>query len=294
MTESRYIFFFFFNFFFQACLWGQNHNLQALQSEVFLHPADAFTAYTLQRGEMVYNQPPFVLPLPGWAMYGLTSDVTVEIDLLPLVGGLFQKPHLPVPSINIRWALMAQKHFRPAIALETMYQHLWNPVTQSQKPFIQRKGNSWFGRLNFSWKLSDKLHTHFSAGVTYTENLYMLNSDTVNPIEKHIYSTFTPDVSGSIDYRPKPWISLHASLSYGTTFVYLDNIPLKRQISYGFRVAPFYKSRKSFFRHFRMEFIGFYMYFPAIRESISSLLPVFPYLYWQWNFRNKKSRRKAG
>ncbi len=271
----------------------QNLKESHLQNEIFLHPADAFTAYTLKKGEWTYNQPPFVLPLPGWAMYGITNRITMEIDLLPLVGGFFQKPHLPVPSVNFRFFLSPQNRWIPAIAFETMYQHLWNEVTQSEKPVVKRKGNSWFGHFNFSWKISRNFYTHFSAGMSYVENLYFHNGDTIQPREKFYSRSLTPDINLSLDYRIRPWISFHLTASYGTTFVYLDNIPHKRQISYGFRVAPFYRSRKAFFRNFRAEFIGFYIYLPDINAEIKSFLPVFPYFYWQWTFSNKKSRRSG-
>lgn len=265
---------------------GQPHSLKGLQIETLLHPADGFTAYTLQKGEFVYNQSPFTLPLPSWAWWGITDNITAEIDLLPLIGGLFQDPHLPVPSFNFRFKLINQDGYRPAIAFETMYQHLWNEEIQSDQPnaVVSRKGNSWYNHFNFSWKLAPKLYTHLSLGATYAENLSFSNNDSLNTIEKFYPKSFTPDINISVDYRTQPWISLHATGSYGTTFVYLDNIPRKQQISYGYRLAPFYKSRWGFLRTFRAEFIGYHIYIPDIKESIESILPVFPYFYWQWTF----------
>jgi len=268
-----------------AC--GQEHELNGLQAETFLHPADAFTAYTLKKGEFVYNQSPFTLPLPSWAWWGISDRITAEIDLLPLIGGLFQEPHWPVPSFNFRFKLGEQKDILPALAFESMYQHLWNTVIQSDRPnaVVSRKGNSWYGHLNFSWKVHSRFYTHLSIGATYVENLYFSNGDTSNLLEKFYPTSWSPDFSLSIDYRAKPWLSLHASGSYGTTFVYLDNIPRKVQLSYGFRVAPFYKSKWGILRTFRAEFIAFYIYLPDVRSSIESFLPIFPYFYWQWRMR---------
>ncbi len=264
---------------------GQNDTLKGLQSDILLHPADGFTAYTLQKGEFVYNQSPFILPLPGWAWWGISDGVTVEIDLLPLVGGLFEKPYLPVPSFNFRFKILNQKRIVPTVSFETMYQHLWNEVIQSDISgvFVSRKGNSWFNRLNMSWKLSNRFHTHFSFGVTFVEYLFFSNKDSIHLIEKEHNNLLSPDISISLDYRMKPYISFHTSLSYGTTFVYLDNIPRKQQLTYGFRLAPFYKNKFGFLRNLRAEFIAFYIYLPDINKSITSLLPVFPYFYWQWN-----------
>ena len=267
-------------------VFGQSDTLKALQTETFLHPADGFTAYTLKKGEFVYNQSPFTLPFPSWAWWGITDNITAEIDLLPLIGGLFQKPNLPVPSFNFRFKLLDQEQWIPSIALETMYQHLWNEIIQSDQPnaIVSRKGNSWYNRFNFSWRMNPKLYTHLSMGVTYAENLYFSNNDPVHLIEKFYPKSFTPDINLSLDYRWKPWMSLHVTGSYGTTFVYLDNIPRKQQISYGFRMAPFYKNKWGILRTFRAEFIGYYIHLPDINESIESMLPIFPYFYWQWMF----------
>lgn len=273
--------------FFPLLAVGQTDTLLGIQKEIFLHPADGFTAYTLNKGEFVYNQSPFTLPFPSWAWYGITDNITAEIDFLPLVGGLFQKPHLPVPSFNFRFKLVEQKRLIPSIALETMYQHLWREITQSDQPnaIVSREGNSWYNHLNFSWRINPKLYTHLSVGTAYVENLYFSNNDTLNLKEKFYPTSFMPDFNVSVDYRWKPWISLHATGSYGVTFVYLDNIPRKQQISYGFRVAPFYNNKKGVLKNLRAEFIGYHIYLPDINESIESILPIFPYFYWQWTFK---------
>ncbi len=263
---------------------GQMTEKKDLQNETFLHPADGFTAYTLKKNEFIYNQSPFTLPLPSWAWWGITDHITAEIDLLPLIGGLFEKPHLPVPSFNFRFKLKDQSNWIPAIAFETMYQHLWNTNVQSDQAnaIISREGNSWYNHLNFSWKIRTHFYTHFSVGISYTENLYLSNNNPLDLKEIFYPKLISPDINLSLDYRVKPWVSLHSTFSYGSTFVYLDNIPKKEQISYGFRLAPFYKNKRGFFRNFRAEFIGFYIYLPDIDESIESILPIFPYFYWQW------------
>ncbi len=279
--------------FFGHLIYGQSDVSNGLQTETLLHPADGFTAFTLKKGEFVYNQSPFTLPFPSWAWLGITDYITAEIDLLPLIGGLFQEPHLPVPSFNFRFKLMEQDKLMPSIAFETMYQHLWNEVIQSEQAnaIVSRKGNSWYNHFNLSWKMNNRFYTHLSFGVTYVENLYFSNNDSLKKIEKFYPKSFTPDVNLSFDYRWKPWISLHTTGSYGTTFVYLDNIPRKQQISYGFRVAPFYKNRRGILRTLRAEFIAYYINIPDIKESIASILPIFPYFYWQWTIKGKKNKR---
>lgn len=272
---------------------SQYDSLLGIQSDIFLHPADGFTAYTLKKNEFVYNQSPFTLPFPSWAWWGITDNITAEIDLLPLLGGIFQEPHIPVPSFNFRFKLIDQTRGIPTIAFETMYQHLWNENIQSDHPqvFVSRKGNSWYNHFNFSWEVSDIFYTHLSLGVSYVENLKFVNTDSINRIEKFYPSSFTPDFNLSLDYRAKPWISLNATVSYGSTFIYLDNIPRKKQLSYGYRIAPFYKNKRSFLRNFRAEFIAYYINLPDINESIVSIIPVFPYFYWQSTFQRKQAKK---
>ncbi len=270
---------------------SQDKIISNIQTEVLLHPANGFTAYTLKKGEFIYNQSPFTLPFPSWAWWGITDNITAEIDLLPLIGGFFQEPHLPVPSFNFRFKIKDQKGVSPAIAFETMYQHLWRTQNQSDQSNLRierQRGNTWFNRFNFSLKNANNLHLHFSAGLTYTENLLIENKDTANYIGEFFPKTINPDVSFSLDWRIKPWLSSHFTSSYGTTFVYLDNIPRKYQLSYGFRLAPFYKNKYGILKHFRKEFIGFYMWLPDAQESIESVVPIFPYFYWQWTLKGKK------
>lgn len=270
---------------------SQTDSLRGLQTDIMLHPCDAFTAYTLKKNEFVYNQSPMTLPVPSWAWWGITDKITMEFDLLPLLGGLLQEPFLPVPSFNFRFKLLEQKNFRPHLAYEFMIQHLWtnqNQLDVASMRIERNGGTSFYNHLNASWLIRPKLHLHVSTGVTYTQNLLIESKDSVNYSGKFFKQTVNPDFSVSIDYRPKPWISAHLTSSYGTTFVFLDNIPRKYQIGYGFRVAPFYKNKYGFLRTFRFELTSLYMYFPDAKESLNTYLPIFPYFYWQWKCNKKK------
>lgn len=286
---------FIFTSLFLCCIhlgFAQKDSLKGLQNDIYLHPADGFTAYTLKKNEFVYNQSPFTLPFPSWAWWGITDRITAEIDLLPLIGGLFQDPHLPVPSFNFRFKIVDQKKLMPTIAFETMYQYLWNENAQvdDDNLWITRKGHSWYNRFNFSWKLGETNHIHFSGGMTYSQNLLFQTKDTINSVSKQHYNSITPDFSLSFDSRPLSWLSYHITASYGTTFVYLDNIPRKYQLSYGFRVAPFWKLKPTILNSFRIEFIGFYMTFPDVPGTVQSIVPIFPYFYWQWTPKKRKKK----
>lgn len=269
---------------------GQKDSLQGLQTDVFLHPADGFTAYTLKKRTFIYNQSPLSLPLPSWAWWGITDNITAEIDLLPLLGGFFQKPNLPVPSFNFRFKLKDQNKLNPALAFETMFQYLYNPIDQSNNIYFAswRKGASWFNRVNASWCIKSKFYIHVSAGVTYSHYLRLINKDSQYYKEKIFVDKISPDASLTFDYRFKR-ISYHATVSYGTTFIGIDNVPRKFQIVYSVRVAPFYKFKYGILRNFRFDWQGFYVAFPDIMAS--AYIPIFiPYVYWQWTIKNRQKQ----
>ena len=263
-------------------IFASSDTLRGLQRDVFLHPLDGFTAYTFHKNEVVYSQSLFTLPLPSWAWWGITDRITAEIDLLPLIGGLFQEPHLPVPSFNFRFRLMDKGKF--AVALEVMYQHLWRDVYQSEKPhpIVKRRGNSLYAHVNFSRKVGRRFYVHLSTGFTYQDYLYISGADSVNPSTVELRNFFTPDVSLSLGYRWRSWISFHGTASHGSTFKYLDNVPRKWQLTYGFRLAPFYGSGVGILRNMRLEFAAFCIYLPDVREAIVFPVPLIPYFYWQW------------
>lgn len=264
-------------------------SLRGLQNDIYLHPVNSNTAYTLRKLEFVYNQAPGTLPFPSWAWIGITDWLTAEIDLLPLVGGLFVEPHWPVPSFNFRFRLQRQQGWKPALAYETMFQYLYRDIDQSSNPYFAtwRRDASWYNRVNASWQIGARFHVHASAGCTYAGYLRLENKDSLNRTEKIFRNRITPDASLGLDFR-FPWISLHTTVSYGTTFNYLDNVPRKFEVMYGVRVAPFWKNRFGFLRCFRMEWVGFYDSFPDINAS--AYVPIFiPYFYWQWTI-GKRSR----
>lgn len=266
-------------------------SLGGLQTDIFLHPLNSNTAYTLKKGEAIYAQSINSIPLPSWGFIGVTDRLTAEIDFLPLIGGLFSEPHLPVPSFNFRYKLLNQKKARPTLAFETMFQFLYNEFDQADNPYFStwRKGSSWYNRLNASWKMKDKFHIHLSLGATYAQHLRLVNKDTTQFAEKVFSGKITPDFSLGLDYRLRR-ISFHLHTSYGSTFTYLDNVPRKFEVMYGIRLAPFYKNRFGILNAFRLEWNGFYVSFRDINAS--AYVPVFfPYIYWQWTFNCKQKKR---
>jgi len=95
-------------------------------------------------------------------------------------------------------------------------------------------------------------------------------------------------MSITLDYRFKR-ISYHTTVSYGTTFIGIDNVPRKFQIVYSIRAAPFYKNKYGILRNFRFEWPGFYVGFPSVKAG--SYVPIFiPYFYWQWTIKNRQKK----
>lgn len=257
---------------------------RGLLTDTLLHPLDGFTAYTLKQGEFIYAQSPLTLPLPSWAWVGVTDWLTAEIDLLPLLGGFLVEPHLPVPSFNFRFRLRDGGVHGISLAAETMVQHEWLPTNQEDSPDLRvtRDGTQWWGRMNASLPITDRFRVHVSVGATFAEDIEITNNDEMNPVGKHYRNTWFPDASVSLDVRWKPWISLHATGSIGTTFVYSDNQPNKRQLTYGYRLAPFYNSSHSFLRTMRFEFPAIIQYHPESKTGYRWYVPIIPYVYWQW------------
>lgn len=270
---------------------GSKNRLTGLQNEIMLHPVDAFTAYTLKRGEVIYNQSIVSLPLPGWAMIGITDWFTLNLDFVAILGGLAIEPHRPLPSINTRFSIVKPAKKRPAIAYEAMFFYLWEPFDGQLNPKntvrLVKDGTNFFNRINVSSLLNSRLQLHISAGFSWTQSVTIENRNREYLIGRKFTNLLSPDASVSLDWRTKPWLSLHLTASYGQTFVYLDNVPRKTQIAYGFRLAPFYRSRYGILRTMRIEGTAFFDYFQDAKEWISIPFPIYPYFYWQWTLGNR-------
>jgi hypothetical protein len=263
---------------------------KGLQSDVFLHPGDQGTAYTLKKREWIYGQSPTSLPFPSWAMVGLTDNVTMVLDLLPFFFGFITPSRLPMPSTNIRIKLSEQKKFKPASALEVMAFHLWDTIKRydDKDLLVKMKGTGAYAKLNNSLEIRRNLYLHTSLGGVYQKDLWMSNKDTINPKSIYYNGKVTFDYSLGIDWRPYKRISFYATYAHGSTFTYVENIPHKRQFNYGFRLAPFYKNKYAFLRNMRVEMVALFVSFPDINVKKDLKLPIYGYVYWQWICKNKK------
>ena len=53
---------------------------RGLQSDIMLHPGDAFTGETLRAGDWIYNQAVMTLPLPSWACLCKKSKLKPRVN----------------------------------------------------------------------------------------------------------------------------------------------------------------------------------------------------------------------
>lgn len=251
-----------------------------LIDEAMLHPLDSFTADTLPAGTVVYNQSPLSLPLPSWAWIGVTDWLTAEIDLLPLLGGFAIEPHVPVPSLNVRVRLLDGRAHAIGLALEVMGQHLWRSHDQESGLFrVTRRGTTLWARLNASIPIAPRLRAHLSAGATWAHAIEYAHTDEPGTMYRDLVS---PDASVSLDWRAHRRLSLHATGSYGTTFVYSDNQPRKWELAYGLRVAPFLDAGWSFARTLRIELAAIITQYEDLKTGYRLYVPLLPYVYWQF------------
>lgn len=256
----------------------------SLKDDAYLHPIDIITPYTLKKGEWIYAQSIQTVPFPSWAFVGVTDKLTAQIDLLPWIYGLFSEFKKPIPSLNFRYQLAKQDGIRPTIAVETMFVHFWDTLERFDTPKMRmyQNGSYFHFKPVIAYQLGSKWNINASLGVDYVDEVIMHKKVVDKPLSRTIAKSWNPNYAIGLDYRPSNWISYHVGYSYGSTLTYLENIPRKRQLTYGFRVAPFYKNKRKFLRNLRLELVAINSYFSDISTSQSFPIPLFPYVYWQW------------
>jgi len=269
---------------FPALLFGQNDTLSKkvnpINDDTYLHPIDANTPYTLKKGEWFYAQSFQTLPLPGWAFVGLTDELTLQLDLTPIIGGFFVEPHYPIPSVSLRYKILEQKGAIPTFSIESQFFHIWQSLERFEvdKISLYQEGSYFHFKTMFGYKIK-ALYVNFSIGVDYINKMWWEQDNIViNTLTKNI----NPNYSIGISYRPSKWISYHIATSYGATLTYFENAPRKIQFSYGIRIAPFYKNRFGILRNMRIEFISVNAWFNDIDKYSGFPLPLYPLFYWQW------------
>ena len=259
-----------------------NQSNSGLIRENMLHPLDMFTAKTLNKGEWILSQPPTLLP--GYMFWGVTDNITLELDLTAWFIG--------IPDANIRIGIFKSNNFQ--IASETMLIYIPDKIddldSDKEHLLFQRNGISGYSRINADWYFSKNSYLNISAGISYSEFLRIENINRSEFSGSSFENYLEPAVSVGIDLRLLPWLSFHSTGYYGETFVYFENHPRKYQFTYGFRIAPFYKNKFGILRTFRIELASITAHFPDAKETYSLAIPVYPYIYWQWDW-SKKNRK---
>jgi hypothetical protein len=262
-----------------------------LNDDAYLHPVDCVTPYTLKKGEWIYAQSIQTLPFPSWAFYGITDKLTTQIDLLPWLYGAFTELKKPIPSLNLRYRFNEQKGLVPTIGIEAMFVHFWDTLQRFKTPTmtVWENGTYFHFKPSISYRIKDKFFVNLSLGLDYINELILQNNDTNHFHTKTFTKSWNPNYAIGIDYRPSKWISYHFAYNYGSTLSFLENVPRKIQITYGFRVAPFYKNKYGILRNLRIEFVAINGYFNDIGATQTFPIPVYPYFYWQWKKEQKKT-----
>lgn len=255
-----------------------------LNDDPYLHPIDCVTPYTLRKGEWIYAQSLQTLPFPSWAFVGITDKLTAQIDLLPWLFGAFSELKKPIPSVNFRYRFNEQKGAVPTIGVEAMFVHFWDTLQRFDTPTLTvwENGSYFHLKPSIAYEFNETWHVNLSAGVDFIGELILRNNDTLNAQTASFVNSWNPNFSVGVDYRKSKWISYHLGYSYGSTLTYLENVPRKHQLNYGFRVAPFYKHKWGLLRNMRVELVAINGFFPDIDAKQVFPFPVFPYFYWQW------------
>lgn len=279
---------------FPLFLSGQTDTIQktnSIKDDAYLHPIDCITPYTLKKGEWIYAQSIQTLPFPSWAFVGLTDKLTAQIDLLPWIFGAFSELKKPIPSINFRYRFNDQKGIIPTIGVEAMFVHFWDTLQRFETPTLTvwENGSYFHLKPSIGYNFNNEFYINISAGADYIRELIIQNNDSLSINSKTFSKSWNPNFSIGFDYRPSNWISYHLGYTYGSTLTYLENVPRKHQLTYGFRIAPFYKNKLGILRNMRIELLAINGFFPDINAKQIFPVPVFPYFYWQWNKKAKKT-----
>lgn len=266
------------------CQIESKDTLRSFTQEAFLHPIDCISPYTLNKGEWIYAQSIQTLPFPSWAFFGITDKLTAQIDLLPWIYGLFTEERKPIPSINFRYRFNEQKAPFPTIGIEAMFVHFWDTLKRFETPTLSIWENGSYFHIKpvIGYQFKDHWNVNMSIGIDYIAELIMKNNDTLNFNIQEFTNSWNPNFSLCIDYRPSSWISYHLGFTYGSTLTYLENVPRKKQFTYGFRMVPFRSNRFKILRSMRIELVAINASFPDIKAKQHFPIPVFPYFYWQF------------
>lgn len=247
-----------------------------LRSQANLHPLDTFTADTLKEGEWYYGQPP--IPAPGYSFYGLTENTTIQLDYTAWLGG--------VPSFNLRQKLFGNNRSKLRVSTEFMIIYMDESLDEMDEDqdylFIKREGTNGYARVNLSYRLTDDVRLHGSLGFSYSEYLRISNENRPQPIGEEFVDLVDPTFMLGYEHYITDNLMFVGNISYGETWLLLENRPRKEQLVYGFRWTPFTNSSRPILKNMAVDLIALFARFPDAEEELAFGVPLFPVFTWQW------------
>jgi hypothetical protein len=241
------------------------------KDEANIYPSGTPTADTLKSSEW------YLAPIPwGWLAYGLTDKLTIAWDypatILGLPSGLVRY-QLPGSSKNMGWAL-------------DLYGISWGSKTFEQKRakefIVDYRGGQYWIHLNWSLRIFDWLRLNTYGGATHTDYHKFRPNETAQFQEKLYEDAWSPDYGASLEFDISSWLKFHVNSTVGNTFLYVDQIVYKKLAAGTFQLAPFSSQATGILKNLRLELSAMYVEIPDAQYKYTLPLPLFPYLYWQW------------
>lgn len=253
-----------------------DNNQQSLQTgtyqenEPLILGAGVSTADSLRPGEIQFS------PL-GWVMTGVTGNITIMWDWLLALG-----PH---PAGFIRYSFHGMEKLPVSMAIEV--HGVWFSHEQDDKRIdefaVRHRGWQGYGHMIATVDITENLRMHLTGGATYDRyQQYMpYKEKQFEPVTYKKY--YHPDAAVMLETEIYSWLTINISYAYGNTLEFWDGIPHKQIAAMGILIKPFPKEWCGILSAMRVELSGFYVNVP---DTDYTLLfpPLFPVVYWQWQF----------
>ncbi|OGS22168.1 MAG: hypothetical protein A3J83_03690 [Elusimicrobia bacterium RIFOXYA2_FULL_40_6] len=247
-------------------------SVNAQSAEPYLNPAGCPTADVLRKNEKL-------LCAWGWGAYGLSDRTTLFYDWLLVFSG--------IPSGYLRYQLpLDTKKITHAIEVFGVYMNSGDKdfVSVTNPAFeIRQKGwDSWV-HWNTTYKLTNSMRLHASAGATYdTYQRYVPKEEAQFTSEKIYENYYTPDYALGCDYSLNKSVKLSLNYSSGNGFFIADQNPQRWAMQMGIQLAPFLDSKHKFLSSMRVELWGYYVNYTELNYEEKLPVPIFPLVMWQW------------
>jgi hypothetical protein len=215
-------------------------------------------------------------PIPwGWVAAGASDRITLAWDypatLLGYPAGLIRW-RTPVGDDDHQWSLEAYGvSFTKGL-----------DQTRNKEFAVEYRGGQYWAHLYTSHHLHDSLWLHAYAGATHTDYFRFHSNQTIQFPDKLYQDAWCPDYGVDLEIIANSWLKIHANAGYGNTFFIVDQVLFKTFAALTFQMAPFSKNTVGILRQMRIELSSLYVRIPDVQYEEKLILPIFPYVYWQW------------